>query len=105
MTPDELNAFEVLANTRLPWPEPGQRDIDDQVQAAVPALVAALRQAWAERDAAFARGTEAMRAAAVEVANKRANLQRFTHSDMAWGRSAECIADELRALPVPEATP
>lgn len=52
--------------------------------------------------AAFARGAESMRAAAVAVASKRANLQRFTDSDCAWGRSAECILDELRHLPVPE---
>ena len=56
----------------------------------------------ADVDAAFARGAESMRAAAVAVASKRANLQRFTDSDCAWGRSAECIRDELRHLPVPE---
>ena len=56
----------------------------------------------ADVDAAFARGAESMRAAAVEIASKRANLQRFTDSDCAWGRSAECIRDELRHLPVPE---
>jgi predicted nucleic acid-binding Zn-ribbon protein len=55
-----------------------------------------------ERDAAFSRGAAAMREAAVAVASKRANLQRFTDSDLAWGRSAECIRDELRHLPVPE---
>ena len=43
-----------------------------------------------------------MRAAAVEVASKRANLKRLTDSDLAWGRSAECILDELRHLPDPE---
>ena len=53
-------------------------------------------------DYAFKRGVAAMRAAAVEVASKRANLQRFTDSDMAWGRSAQCILDELRHLSVPE---
>lgn len=52
--------------------------------------------------AAFNRGAESMRAAAVAVASKRANLQRFTDSDCAWGRSAECIRDELRHLLVPE---
>jgi uncharacterized small protein (DUF1192 family) len=56
-------------------------------------------------DAAFARGSEAMRTAAVEVASKRANLQRLTDSDMAWGRSAECILDELRHLAVTEDKP
>jgi hypothetical protein len=56
----------------------------------------------ADVDAAFARGAEAMRTAAVEVASRRANLQRLTDSDMAWGRSAECILDELRNLPAPE---
>ncbi len=54
--------------------------------------------------AAFARGAEAMRTAAIAVASKRANLQRLTDSDMAWGRSTECILDELRHLPVPEDT-
>jgi hypothetical protein len=59
----------------------------------------------ADVDAAFARGAEAMRAAAVAVASKRANLQRLTDSDMAWGRSAECILDELRRLTVTEDKP
>ena len=59
----------------------------------------------ADVDAAFARGVAAMREAAVEVASKRANLQRFTDSDCAWGRSAECIRDELRHLLVPEDKP
>lgn len=59
----------------------------------------------ADVDAAFARGAEAMRTAAVEVASKRANLQRLTDSDMAWGRSAECILDELRHLTVTEDKP
>jgi len=53
-------------------------------------------------DYAFKRGVAAMREAAVEVASKRANLQRVTDSDLAWGRSAECILDELRHLPDPE---
>jgi hypothetical protein len=59
----------------------------------------------ADVDAAFARGAEAMRTAAVAVASKRANLQRLTDSDMAWGRSAECILDELRHLTVTEDKP
>ena len=59
----------------------------------------------ADVDAAFARGVEAMRAAAVAIASKRANLQRLTDSDMAWGRSAECILDELRHLTVTEDKP
>ena len=59
----------------------------------------------ADVDAAFARGAEAMRTAAIAVASKRANLQRLTDSDMAWGRSAECILDELRHLTVTEDKP
>jgi hypothetical protein len=102
MNLDELDALETLANTRLPWPAPGQRDIDDQVRAAVPALVAALRQAWTERDAAFARGAEAMREAAIEVARKRADLPATSDTDAAWCRSAQCIVDELRGLAVSE---
>jgi hypothetical protein len=52
--------------------------------------------------AAFARGVAAMRAAAVEVASKRANLPKHSDLDSAWCRSAECILDELRHLPDPE---
>jgi len=52
--------------------------------------------------AAFARGAEAMRTAAVAVARKRANLPKHSDLDSAWCRSAECILDELRDLAVPE---
>jgi len=56
----------------------------------------------ADVDAAFARGAEAMRTAAVAVARKRADLPEHSDLDSAWCRSAECILDELRDLPVPE---
>jgi hypothetical protein len=56
----------------------------------------------ADVDAAFARGAEAMRTAAVAVASKRANLPKHSDLDSAWCCSAECILDELRHLPVPE---
>ena len=52
--------------------------------------------------AAFRRGAEAMRAAAVAVASKRADLPKHSDLDSAWCRSAECILDELRNLPLPE---
>jgi hypothetical protein len=54
-----------------------------------------------EREAAFKRGVVAMREAAVAVAGKRANLPKQSDLDSAWCRSAECILDELRHLPVP----
>jgi hypothetical protein len=50
----------------------------------------------------FRRGAEAMRAAAVEVARKRADLPVNSDTDAAWCRSAQCIVDELRELAVPE---
>jgi hypothetical protein len=59
----------------------------------------------ADVDAAFARGAEAMRTAAVEVASKRADLPKHSDLDSAWCRSAECILDELRHLLVPEDKP
>lgn len=59
----------------------------------------------AERDAAFSHGVAAMRAAAVAVASKRANLPKHSDLDSAWCRSAECILDELRHLPNPEDKP
>ena len=54
------------------------------------------------QQAAFARGAEAMRNAAVEVARKRADLPKHSDLDSAWCRSAECILDELRHLSLPE---
>jgi hypothetical protein len=56
----------------------------------------------ADVDAAFKRGAEAMRQAAVAIARKRADLPKHSDLDSAWCRSAECILDELRHLPVPE---
>jgi hypothetical protein len=53
-------------------------------------------------DSAFARGAAAMRTAVVEVARKRADLPKHSDLDSAWCRSAECILDELRNLPLPE---
>ena len=52
--------------------------------------------------AAFKRGAEAMRAAAIEVASKRANLPATSDFDAGWCRSAQCIVDELRDLTVSE---
>jgi len=52
--------------------------------------------------AAYRRGVEDMRAAAVEVARKRADLPANSDTDAAWCRSAQCIVDELRELTVPE---
>ena len=54
--------------------------------------------------AAYRRGVEAMRTAAVEVARKRADLPQHSDLDSAWCRSAECIVDELRDLSAPEMT-
>ena len=63
--------------------------------------------AWVRevQQAAYRRGAEAMRAKAVEVANKRATLPVASDADAAWCRSAACIEDELRALSIPEMTP
>lgn len=60
--------------------------------------------AWVRevQQAAFRRGTEAMRTAAIAVASKRADLPKHSDLDSAWCRSAECILDELRNLPAPE---
>jgi hypothetical protein len=55
-----------------------------------------------ERDAGYRRGAEAMRAVAVEVARKRADLPVISDTDAAWCRSAQCIVDELREIAVPE---
>jgi hypothetical protein len=56
-----------------------------------------------EQDASsFRRGAEAMRTSAIAVASKRANLPKHSDLDSAWCRSAECILDELRNLPLPE---
>ena len=68
-------------------------------------LLAEVERLTAERDAAFERGVAAMRAAAVEIASKRANLPKHSDLDSAWCRSAECILDELRHLPNPEDKP
>jgi hypothetical protein len=60
--------------------------------------------AWVRevQQAAFQRGVSAMRAAALAVANKRAALPVLSEYTMAWCRSAACIEDELRDLPIPE---
>jgi hypothetical protein len=55
-----------------------------------------------ERDRAYRQGIEAMRAASIEVARKRANLAVNSDTDAAWCRSAQCIVDELRDLAAPE---
>ena len=68
-------------------------------------LLAEVERLTAERDAAFERGVAAMRAAAVEIARKRADLPKHSDLDSAWCRSAECILDELRHLPNPEDKP
>ena len=62
-------------------------------------------EARVERDAAYRRGVESMRTAAVEIASKRANLPTASDTDAAWCRSAQCIVDDLRELPVPEDKP
>ena len=56
----------------------------------------------AERDAAFARGAEAMREAAVSVARARADLPTSSDTDKAWCRSAQCILEAIESLPMPE---
>jgi hypothetical protein len=63
---------------------------------------AALSAHDAQISAAFRRGVEAMRAAAIEVARKRADLSVNSDTDAAWCHSAQCIVDELRELAVPE---
>jgi hypothetical protein len=68
----------------------------------VTALLDKLDSLTIERDAAYRQGVEAMRAAAVEVARKRANLPVNFDTDAAWCRSAQCIVDELRELAVSE---
>ena len=83
---DEANrAFDALQPS-LGTPVPPERRIRRQ----------------ADVDAAFARGAEAMRTAAVAVASKRAELPKHSDLDSAWCRSAECILDELRHLPLPD---
>jgi hypothetical protein len=52
--------------------------------------------------AAFARGVEAMRQAVIGLAEPRATLPVKDGVDAAWCRSAQCIVDDVRALPVPE---
>jgi len=61
-----------------------------------------LNAARTHAEEAFKRGAEAMRAAAASVANKQAALTINTPVDAAWGRSAACIEDDIRALPLPE---
>jgi uncharacterized small protein (DUF1192 family) len=60
--------------------------------------------AWVRevQQASFQRGVAAMREAALAVANKRATLPVSSEYTMAWCRSAACIEDELRDLPIPE---
>lgn len=116
MTPDELDTLEALANTRLPWPEPGQREIDDQVRAAVPALVAALRQAWA-REAELLRWRDEWEVCKASVEAGRASAFRRGAEAMRFTATALCITLGLRpveetrvfewlsAISVPEETP
>jgi hypothetical protein len=68
----------------------------------VTALLDKLDRLTDERDAAYRRGVEVMRAGAVEVARKRVDLPISSDTDAAWCRSAQCIVDELRDLAVPE---
>ena len=51
---------------------------------------------------AYRRGVEAMRAGAIEIARKRADLSVSSDTDAAWCRSAQCIVDELLDLAAPE---
>jgi hypothetical protein len=55
--------------------------------------------------AAYRRGAEAMRVAALAVAHKRATLPVWSEYTTAWCRSASCIEDELSDLPIPEDKP
>jgi len=105
MTPDQLSAIrERLDGGFAPSSLDAALLLDEVERLKADPLPAAAWVREVER-AAFARGTEAMRAAAIAVASKRANLQRLTDSDLAWGRSAECILDELRHLTIPEDKP
>lgn len=96
MTFDELVILLREAQTRVHFVH--DYDLRRRIDIALSAHDAAIA-------AAYQRGVEAMRAAAVEVARKRAELPVASDTDAAWCRAAECILDELRDLPVPEETP
>jgi hypothetical protein len=55
--------------------------------------------------AAYRRGAESMRAAALAVAHKRAVLPVENDTDAAWCRAATLIEEEVRTLPIPEDKP
>jgi hypothetical protein len=96
MTFDELVSLLREAQTRVHFVH--DYDLRRRIDAALSAHDAAIT-------AAFERGVEAMRTAAIEVAAKRADLPVNSDTDAAWCRSAQCIVDELRDLTVPEVTP
>ena len=50
----------------------------------------------------FRRGAEAMRQAVIGLAEPRATLPVKDGVDAAWCRSAQCIVDDVRVMPVPE---
>ncbi len=58
-----------------------------------------------ECDAAFKRGAEAMRTAAIAAAHKRSALPVENDMDVAWCRAAACIEEEVRTLIVTEDKP
>jgi hypothetical protein len=95
MTFDDLLSLLREAQTRVHFVH--DYDLRRRIDVALSAHDAAIA-------AAYQRGVEAMRAAAVEVARKRADLPATSDTDAAWCRSAQCIVDELRDLSAPEMT-
>jgi hypothetical protein len=91
MTFDDLVSLLREAQTRVHFVH--DYDLRRRIDIALSAHDAAIA-------AAYQRGVEAMRAAAVEVASKRADLPKHSDLDSAWCRSAQCILDELRDLTV-----
>jgi hypothetical protein len=93
MTFDELVTLLREAQTRVHFHH--DYDLRRRIDIALSAHDAAIT-------VAYRRGAEAMRAAAIEVARKRADLSVNSDTDAAWCRSAQCIVDELRDLAAPE---
>ncbi len=63
----------------------------------------AFKARMTEQDASsFRRGAEAMRQAVIGLAEPRATLPVKDGVDAAWCRSAQCIVDDVRVMPVPE---
>ena len=104
MTRDQLAAIrERLAAIALPIDPEADRAFDAlQPSLGTPVPPERRIRRQADVDAAFARGAEAMRQAVIGLAEPRATLPVKDAVDAAWCRSAQCIADDVRAMTVPE---